>query len=269
MNKAPNARRLGLFIAALQFMALPACAQDGSSTTEPAPREGVWMTIHEALLKQAEANKSVDLLFLGDSITQSWHDTGKDTWERFYVPRRVLNFGIGGDRIQNLLWRLDHGEVDGLKPKVVVLLIGTNNIGRNSNEEIAAGVKATVDRLRAKLPESKVLLLGILPRGESVDKTQAAAPADPRPAAINAIIRKLDDGKLIKYLDISKVFLDGDGRIPRSLLPDFLHLGRPGYRAWADAMEPTLWDMLEGKPQAWRRSLTVGAFGQRSCRFEI
>jgi lysophospholipase L1-like esterase len=243
-------RRLGFLATALQIWALSACAQESDSPTEAAARGDAWMNVHNALVKQAKEHKAVDLLFVGDSITQGWHATGTATWERFYVPRNVLNLGIGGDRTQHVLWRLDHQEVDGLKPKVVVLMIGTNNIGRNTNEEVVAGVKAVVERLRAKLPQSKILLLGVFPRGQREQGARTAeteAALDPRPAAVNASIAKLDNGKSIKYLDISKVFINENGRLSRSVTPDFLHLSRAGYRAWADAMEPTLRELMEAK----------------------
>jgi lysophospholipase L1-like esterase len=185
----------------------------------------------------------VELLFLGDSITQGWNNNA--IWKRHYEPRNAANFGIGGDRTQHVLWRIENGEIEGLSPRVAVLMIGTNNISSNTPEEIAEGVKANVSKLREKLPETKILLLGVFPRGATRDKTaEAAKPAD-QPAKINAIISKLDDGKAVKYLDIGKVFLDAEGNIPRSLMPDFLHLSPPGYRKWADAIEPTLWDMMQ------------------------
>jgi lysophospholipase L1-like esterase len=201
--------------------------------------------MHARFLEQAKKG-NIDLLFLGDSITQGWlgrNGQGEgpiEVWDRFYVPRNAADFGIGGDRTQHVLWRLDNGEVDGIKPKVVVLMIGTNNVASNSAAEIADGVKAIVAKLREKLPESKILLLGVFPRGE-----KPAGPAREKLAAVNESISKLDDGKMIKYLDIGKSFLNDDGTISRDVMPDFLHLTRKGYRIWADAMEPTLWSILD------------------------
>ncbi len=203
------------------------------------------MNMHARFLEQAKKG-NIDLLFLGDSITQGWlgrNGQGEgpiEVWDRYYVPRNAADFGIGGDRTQHVLWRLDNGEVDGIKPKVVVLMIGTNNVGSNSAAEIADGVKAIVAKLREKLPESKILLLGVFPRGE-----KPAGPAREKLAAVNESISKLDDGKMIKYLDIGKSFLHDDGTITRDVMPDFLHLTRKGYRIWADAMEPTLWSILD------------------------
>lgn len=246
MRSGSKHRGPGLAVVMLNLMAIAACGQDvGGTATQPVPRPGNWMTMHESFLKRAEQG-DVNLLFLGDSITQGWNNN--PIWQRHYGPRHAANFGIGGDRTEHVLWRLNHGEVDSISPKVVVLMIGTNNIGHNTAQEIAAGVQAIVAKLQAKLPETKVLLLGIFPRGASRDKEQTVAEVDPRTGEVNAIIAKLDDGKNVKYLDIGKSFLDADGKIHKDVMPDFLHLSQKGYTAWADAIEPTLWNMLdEGK----------------------
>src|SRR4029077_7959156 len=106
----------------------------------PEPRDGAWMELHRGFLKQAE-DGNVDLLFLGDSITQGWRGAQK-TWDRFYVPRKAANFGIGGDRTQHVLWRIQNGELKGIEPKVAVLMIGTNNAGANTSDEITQGITA-------------------------------------------------------------------------------------------------------------------------------
>lgn len=211
----------------------------GQSAIEPAPREGNWLTTHEKFLERAKKG-DIDLLFLGDSITQGWGGSGKAVWERYYAPRKVANFGIGGDRTQHVLWRLDNGEIDGIKPKVIVLMIGTNNSNSNSAEEIIEGVTAIVKKLNSKLPESKVLLLAVFPRGEK------PSPVREKLKAVNDQISKLDDGgKQVKYLDIGDKFLAAEGILPKDLMPDFLHLSPLGYRIWADSIEPTLWSMLD------------------------
>ncbi len=216
-----------------------------NSAVVPQPRPGAWGKRHEALLDRARAG-DVDLLFLGDSITAGWGGAGP-IWSRHYGPRKAANFGIGGDRTQHVLWRLDNGEVEGINPRVVVLMIGTNNVGSNTEAEVAEGVKAVVDRLREKLPESKILLLGVFPRGLNRDKTQAATAPDPRIARINARLAALDDRQAIRYLDIGVAFLDDAGQIPGATMPDYLHLSRKGYQAWADAIEPVLWKMMGEK----------------------
>ena len=204
-----------------------------------------WVARHEGFLAQAKQGK-FDVVFIGDSITDGWRTRGLAVWNKCYAPRHALNLGIGGDRTQHVLWRLEHGELDGLKPKAVVLMIGTNNTGkekdgsaRNSTAEVIEGVTAVIKSIRAKLPESKLLLLAVFPRG-AVDAPQRAQIKE-----INTAIAKLDDGKMIKFLDIGKVFLAEDGSIPKTIMPDLLHPNAEGYQRWADAMEPTLAAMLK------------------------
>jgi lysophospholipase L1-like esterase len=203
------------------------------------------MQLHESFVKRAREaqspsqgdKKPVDLLFLGDSITQGWNDN--DVWKRFYGPRNAANFGIGGDQTQHVLWRIRNGELEGIDPKVVVLMIGTNNAGSATAGEIAQGVRAIVMELRQKLPKAKILLLGVFPRGEKPNETREKLDA------VNTKIAKLEDGIHLKFLDIGRSFLNKDGTISSEIMPDYLHLSGKGYRIWADAMEPTLWQMLD------------------------
>jgi lysophospholipase L1-like esterase len=220
---------------ALTFLLDPAAAQ-GPATVVPQPREGAWMGLHQSFLVQAKKG-DIELLFLGDSITQGWNENRN--WQRFYGPRKAANFGIGGDRTQHVLWRVQNGELEGISPKVVVLLIGTNNLASDSADDIARGVTAIVEELRRRSAKATVLLLGILPRGEK------PGPVRDKIASVNSQIAKLDDGAHVKFLDIGKSFLNEDGTISRDVMPDFLHLSRRGYRIWADAMEPTLWSLLD------------------------
>ncbi len=198
------------------------------------------MEVHDDYVKRA-GEGSIDLLFLGDSLTQFW-DRHLEIWDRYYAPRHAARFGIGGDSTQHLLWRLDHGEVDGIHPKVVVLLIGTNNLVSHTPAEIAEGITAIVSKLREKLPASRILLLGLFPR--------SASPNDPpriRLQAVNARIAHLDDGRHVRYLDLGSHFLNADGTLSPEIMPDLLHLSGKGYRLWADAMEPTLGRMMAEK----------------------
>jgi lysophospholipase L1-like esterase len=155
---------------ALVISSLSALAENTATT--PAPRDENWVKRHEDFVAEAEKG-SVDLLFLGDSITDGWRNKGRAVWDKNCAPRHALNLGISGDRTQHVLWRMENGELKNLKPKVVVLMIGTNNTGkerdgkpRNTTPEIIEGVSAVVKGLRAKLPDSKILLLAIFPRGE-------------------------------------------------------------------------------------------------------
>ncbi len=211
------------------------------SATDPAPRSGNWMARHEEHLKRVK-NGQAELIFIGDSITQGWEGNGKDVWERYYGARKAVNLGIGGDRTQHVLWRLDHDEVKGISPKVAVVMIGTNNLSTNSPDEIAQGVTAIVKSLHEKLPTTKVLLLAVFPRGQ-----EAKNAARDRIKSINSQISKLDDGKTVFYLDIASTFLSPDGSLAKEIMPDFLHLSSKGYRLEADAIEPTLWKLLNSK----------------------
>lgn len=224
------------------MLTLVACAQDdGGTATTPIPRDEVyWRKIHDQYVERAK-QKDIELLFLGDSITQGWNDN--EVWQRHYSPRKAANMGIGGDRTEHVLWRLENGTIAGLAPRVVVLMIGTNNIGANTPAEIAAGIRRIVRLLRDKLPETKVLVLGVFPRGKKRMKELEEDTLDPRPAQINALVAPIADGKMIFYEDISKSFLNDGGNIPKSLMPDFLHLSPEGYAAWANAIEPLLWKL--------------------------
>jgi lysophospholipase L1-like esterase len=216
-----------------------------NTATNPVPLDARWVARHEGFVAQAKQG-GIDILFMGDSITDFWRNRGSNVWNQFYAPRHAANFGISGDRTQHVLWRMDNGELDGIKPKVVVLMIGTNNTGkerngqpRNTIPETIEGVQAVVKDLRARLPDSKILLLAIFPRGTLDD------PQREQVALINTVIAKLDDGKMVRYLDIDPKFLEADGTLPRSIMPDLLHPNAHGYQIWADAMNPTLDEMMK------------------------
>ena len=217
-----------------------------NTATNPVPLGAGWIKRHEGFVAQAKQG-GIDILFMGDSITDFWRIRGSNVWNQYYAPRRAANFGISGDRTQHVLWRMDNGELDGIKPKVVVLMIGTNNTGkerdnktpRNSVPEAIAGVQAVVADIRARLPDSKILLLAIFPRGTLDDPQRAQV------ALVNTVIAKLDDGKMVRYLDIDPNFLESDGTLPKSIMPDLLHPNAHGYQIWADAMNPTLDEMLK------------------------
>ena len=229
-----------------------AFAAEPNYAINPVPRDGGWVKRHEsfnAISKQGTAT----LVFLGDSITQGWEGKGKATWEKFYAKRNAANFGIGGDRTEHVLWRLDNGNFDGLKPKLIVLMIGTNNTGHvgraqkelngaiyaSSAEQTAEGVKAIVGKLQAKAPEAKILLLGIFPRGEK--PTDAMRQQN---EATNVIIAKLADSKQVHFMDIGKTFLQQDGTLTREVMPDLLHLSEKGYDMWAEAIDPKIKELL-------------------------
>jgi len=199
-----------------------------------------WLARHEGFVKQTKAG-GIDLLFMGDSITDFWRNRGKNVWEKFYASRHAANFGIGGDRTQHVLWRIEHGELDGIDPKVIVLMIGTNNSNTDSADQISEGVEKIVGEMREKCPKSKILLLAIFPRGKPDAKPQQMETIN----KVNERIAKLDDGKTVTFLNINKAFLGEDGKLHADVMPDFLHPNEHGYQLWADAMEPTLDKMLK------------------------
>ena len=216
-----------------------------NTATTPVPRDANWVKRHEGFVEIAKKG-SVDVLFLGDSITDGWR--GQEAWKKHFEPLKAANFGIGGDRTQHVLWRITNGELDGISPKAAVLMIGTNNSNGNDNtaEEIAEGITAIVKTLREKQPHMNVLLLAVFPRAEkreNVDKVPAGGLRT-KIDDVNKIIAKLDDGKMVRYLDIGPKFLDEDGGLSKEIMPDFLHLSRKGYEIWAEAIGKPLAEML-------------------------
>jgi beta-glucosidase len=204
------------------------------------PQEA-FMKSHDNFVKIAKEGKA-KLVFLGDSITAGWNGNGKEVWPKAFGKYKPANFGIGGDRTQHVLWRITNGELDGIKPKAFVIMIGTNNSGGHTPEQIAEGVQAIVAKLRAKLPETKVLILAIFPRG--ADEKDARRQVCMK---TNAIVAKLADEKMVFYLDIGPKFLAADGTLSKEVMPDLLHLNPKSYATWAEAIEPTLAKLLGEK----------------------
>jgi lysophospholipase L1-like esterase len=222
------------------FSSAVSWAQNPAITPQPRVTPTNWIERHEGFV--AEARKGgIDLVFMGDSITDAWRTTGKAVWDTYYLPRNAVNFGISGDRTQHLLWRIQEGELDGLKPKVVVLMIGTNNSNTDSADQIAEGVEAVVSAIRGKCPDAKVLLLAIFPRNKPTDIPEQLEAI----RLVNQRIAKLDDGAKVRFLDIGAKFLAPDGTLPAETMPDFLHLSPRGYQIWADAIEATLAGMMK------------------------
>lgn len=212
------------------------------STVKPVPRTGRHMQRHQKINERVKQG-NVDLIFVGDSITQSWEGAGKDVWAKHYAGRNAANLGIGGDKTQHVLWRLDNGNVEGIAPKAAVLMIGTNNSNGTDNtaEEIGAGITAIVHKLRKKLPQTKVLILGIFPRGAK------PSPQREKNAKASEIASKLADDKMVFYLDIGPQFLTDDGTLTKEIMPDLLHLSPQGYQIWAEAIEPSVAKLMGEK----------------------
>lgn len=215
--------------------------------SRPGPNEtgwNLWMRHHEQR-KRWVAEQEVDLLMIGDSIIFEWPRVGKTIWEEFYGDRKAVNIGSSGDRTSHMLWHFQNGGLDGMKdrnPKLVVLMIGTNNRGipELHGYDTAYGILALLKEIHAKLPNSKILLLPIFPRGD--------APHDEgrkRNHEINKIIHTYADNQTVHWLDLSHVFMDDQGNLNRDLMPDRLHPNEQGYRAWAEALEPTIKKFLD------------------------
>ncbi len=216
----------------------------------PAPKLGKdqkidprFLEMHESFLRR-RTEGPIDLLFLGDSITEIWGSNGKEVWAKYYGKLNAANFGISGDQTQHVLWRIQNGELDGISPKVVVLMIGTNNLTRYPAAAIVRADKLIVERIHEKLPNTKVLLLGIFPRGAD-PKAHGTAFYRAKIKVVNAGLATLDDGDKTRYLDIGDKFLDADGSLPRAVMPDFLHPSAAGYQIWADSMAPLLNSMMK------------------------
>jgi beta-glucosidase len=250
-----------------------ATAAKQNSATTPVFHSGTTNK-HEKINERAKQG-DVELLFLGDSITEGWAGQGKKVWEKYYGTRKAMNAGVGGDRTQHVLWRLDNGNVAGIHPKLAVIMIGTNNSNNNDNtaEEIADGIKAIVNEVREKLPETKILLLAIFPRGARTDEQiekivtqngRKEIDASELPAKIAAVkeatlkqrrknaqasqlASALADDKMVFYMDIGDRFLDADGTLSKDIMPDYLHPNGKGYEILAAAIEPKVSELLGEK----------------------
>lgn len=259
-----------------------AAAKKPNTATKAAPRPDAWWFYKHNSINDWAKREPVELMFLGDSITQGWGKAllpsdqdpksphaakyleefrGNASWQKHFTPRKPLDAGIGGDRTQHVLWRLDHGLLDSIKPKVVVLMIGTNNSNGKDNtaEEIGEGIVAIVNKLKEKLPESKILLLAIFPRATDDPAVSSKLPKAKRAkagklgaqnaklVAANAVAKSVADDKTVYYLDIGPKFLDKDGNLPDDIMDDFLHLTPKGYQIWAEAIDDKVAELLGEK----------------------
>jgi lysophospholipase L1-like esterase len=248
----------------------PASATKQNSATTPVFHAGTTPK-HEKINARAKEG-DLDLIFIGDSITEGWAGQGKKTWEKYYGNRKAMNAGVGGDRTQHVLWRLDNGNVEGIHPKLAVIMIGTNNSNNKDNTavEIAEGIKAIVHEVREKLPETKILLLGIFPRGATTDEQlekiithngQKEIEAGELPSKIAAareatiqqrqknvdasrLASEVADNTMVFYMDIGPKFLDAEGVLSKDIMPDYLHPNAKGYEIWAEAIEPKVAELL-------------------------
>jgi beta-glucosidase len=202
---------------------------------------------HEGFLKdKEEALKKgpIQVVFVGDSITDGWRGgNGKKTWEANFGQYNPLNIGISGEHTEDVLYRLQNGEIDGFQAKLFVMMIGTNNLAHPPQQtpgEVIAGIKCLVKTIKDKQPGAKILLLGIFPRG-----SEASDPFRAKIKEVNEAIAKMDDGgKSVKFMDIGEKFLVSDGKLPKEVMPDYLHPNAKGYGIWAEAVKGTVDEMV-------------------------
>ena len=224
-----------LVVGSMAFVARAEDAKKEPATITPAIKDKGRHDGFVAIAKKGD----IDLLFQGDSITDGWRGGGKKVWDENFAPLKAANFGIGGDRTQHVLWRIQNGELEGIKPKLCVLMIGTNN-GGDSKEDVALGITTIVKEMQKLQPEMKILLLGIFPRGSKANDGGRA-----KNNQVNEIIAKLDDGgKTVKYMDIGDKFLDEKKDMSKEVMYDYLHPTGKGYQIWAEAILPTVKEMM-------------------------
>jgi lysophospholipase L1-like esterase len=187
-------------------------------------------TRHQGFLDVARAG-NIDLLFVGDSITDGWRNRGIEVWNKYFAPLKPANFGIGGDTTQGVLWRMQNGELEGFKARLIVLMLGTNNLNRNPHADIVEGNRLIVEEFKRRQPQSKVLILGIFPRSAEASHPNRAAIKE-----VNGMLAKLADNRQVFYMDIGNKFLAADGTLTTDIMPDGLHPNLAGYQIWADAI---------------------------------
>ena len=228
-----------LLAAALAFAGAIGAAQEArpqGPLTTPVPAN---QRRHAEFLDVAKAG-NIDLLFVGDSITDWWRSRGRAVWDRTWAPLNAANFGIAGERVEQLLWRMQNGELEGFKAKVIVLMIGTNNLRMTpANQDIADGIAFLCAEILKRQPQAKLLLLGIFPRDPA-----PGTPNRERIKAINAQLARLEDRRTLFYMDIGEKFLAADGTISPDVMYDGLHPAERGYEIWADAILPIVKELM-------------------------
>ena len=240
-------KKILISVFALLVLTCTVFAQDASNiAVQSVSRMGEkWCAArHEQKLAQAKQGP-VDLVYLGDSITHNWESAGKDVWAKYYGNRNAINLGYGADRTEHVIWRItEGGELDGISPKLVILMIGTNNVGHRSSSpaQTVEGIRKILEIIGEKAPQAKVLLLAVFPR--------SANPTDEMRVKVNEInagLPALADGQRVFFLDFGKKFLAEDGTLPQEMMGDRLHPGAAGYEIWAEEVEPFVKKYVDGK----------------------
>jgi lysophospholipase L1-like esterase len=216
-------------------------------TTVPAAREDWRRHVQENFIKAR--GKHFDVVFDGDSITAGWNwkGRGQEVWDSHFAKLNAIDFGIAGDQVQNVLWRLQQGQLDGIDPKLVVLMIGANNltIGNDTPSDTVEGIKALLSEYLKVAPNAKFLLMGVLPqKSDSVTDVLRV-----KVSQVNAMLPPLADGKRVFYHDFGSLFLNDDGSLRADFfVSDRVHPAGPGYQAWADALQPEMDKLLPSTP---------------------
>lgn len=233
------------------LLALSAVAMAQPRADVPSPRSDANSQLaHQQLLAKAKQGR-IDVYFIGDSITRRWGATDYpallENWRMNFFGWNAANFGWGADRMENILWRLENGELDGVNPKVIVLLAGTNNLAPEPGdavvENVSRGLDAVLRTLRAKAPRAVILATAIFPRNDNL----ALLPLIGR---INAHLAQVADGRMVRYVDVNARLAGPDGKLfPGMMNADGLHPALAGYQVWADALKPVLAELL-GPPAA-------------------
>lgn len=219
-----------------------ATAETPCPSTVPTMQDG-WVAINDIMAADAKARANeIKIVFAGDSISARWTSgAGREIYAQRYAPQGAINLSISADSAQNLLWRLQHGVLDHMRPKMVILLIGANNLG-DTPEAVAYAVWANVAHIRKTLPDTRVLVQGIFERENPLSDAGKAA-------VVNAILARLDDGKMVKFLDFSRKFLKPDGTLDKAVFPDLCHPEKPeGFQIWADSIQPVIDEWLKAPP---------------------
>jgi lysophospholipase L1-like esterase len=204
-------------------------------------------TAHAQLVEKAKRGR-IDLYFVGDSITRRWGATDPAyapmlaNWRQNFFGWNAANFGWGGDTTGNILWRLEHGELDGVRPKVIVVQAGTNNVGlppgqRADAEDVAGGVRAIVELCRKKAPEATIIVTAIFPRNDRMEYMTTIN-------AVNERLARLADGKRVRFLNVNDKLAEKDGKLYEGMMGDGLHPTVRGYQVWAAGLEPVLTELL-------------------------
>jgi lysophospholipase L1-like esterase len=224
----------------ISILALATLLTPDVTSTVPVPRDHDWWIQRTATIQDNIDSHGSDanILFIGDSITQGWEGNGAAVWQKNIAPLKSFNLGISGDRTEHVLWRLQNGHLHDVNPDVAVVMIGTNNFGKQDSDspsEVYEGVISIVDYLKNTLPEVHVLLLDIFPRGQHFNTMRGSI------MQVNQALQTtfLDDER-VTFLPIGHLFLEKDGAISAEIMPDYLHLSNEGYEIWSDAILPSL-----------------------------